>query len=232
MTRSPDDLPPALRSLRRTIAIGYRAEPRLLVVDALDEAFYATFQNVEPCGKPVLLVLDDIHWADPPTLALLRHLVHETANDRIMVLGTYRDTDIDRSHPLSELLADLRRERASSLLRTTSLPLDLPDHDLARPLRAAAGHDVDLVEDLEAVDERDDDDEEDDEDRQQRDDRSPVRDDVRGDQVQDGGPDCRGVGLDFEASFGDAGRVGQCQVTLGLYQIGRASCRERVSSPV
>src|SRR4051812_11358620 len=38
---------------------------------------------------PVMLVLDDLHWADPPTLALLRHLVHETANDRIMVLGTY-----------------------------------------------------------------------------------------------------------------------------------------------
>lgn len=88
---------------------------------------------------PVLLVLDDLHWADPPTLALLRHLVHETANDRIMVLGTYRDTDLDRSHPLAGALAELRR-----LASVQRVAIDGLDRDgVAQLLGRAAGHELD-----------------------------------------------------------------------------------------
>ena len=88
---------------------------------------------------PVLLVLDDLHWADPPTLALFRHLVHETANDRIMVLGTYRDTDLDRSHPLAGALAELRR--IGSVQRVA---IDGLDRDgVAQLLERAAGHELD-----------------------------------------------------------------------------------------
>jgi predicted ATPase len=59
----------------------------------------------------VLLVLDDLHWASRPTLLLLRHLLRDTQDWRMLVLGTYRDTDLDRTHPLAEVLADLNRER-------------------------------------------------------------------------------------------------------------------------
>lgn len=90
---------------------------------------------------PVLLVLDDLHWADPPTLALLRHLVHETANDRIMVLGTYRDTDLDRSHPLAGALAELRR-----LGSVQRVAIDGLDRDgVAQLLAGAAGHELDAA---------------------------------------------------------------------------------------
>jgi class 3 adenylate cyclase/tetratricopeptide (TPR) repeat protein len=61
---------------------------------------------------PVLLVLDDLHWAEKPTLLLLRHLVRSPEPMRLLAVGTYRDTDLDRSHPLGEVLADLRRDRA------------------------------------------------------------------------------------------------------------------------
>jgi len=61
----------------------------------------------EPAG--LVLVLDDLHWAGKPTLLLLRHLLRAEEPSRILVIGTYRDTDLDRTHPLSELLADLRR---------------------------------------------------------------------------------------------------------------------------
>ena len=61
---------------------------------------------------PVLLVLDDLHWAEKPTLLLLRHVVRSPEPLRLLVVGTYRDTDLDRSHPLGEVLADLRRDRA------------------------------------------------------------------------------------------------------------------------
>jgi tetratricopeptide (TPR) repeat protein len=56
-----------------------------------------------------VLVLDDIHWATKPTLLLLRHLLTTDSLDGLLVVATYRDTDLDRSHPLAALLADLRR---------------------------------------------------------------------------------------------------------------------------
>jgi class 3 adenylate cyclase len=60
---------------------------------------------------PLVLVLDDLHWADRPTLLLLRHLLRRVGECALVVLGTYRDVDLDRRHPLSEMLAELRRER-------------------------------------------------------------------------------------------------------------------------
>ncbi|MEY2569760.1 MAG: hypothetical protein QOE63_110, partial [Acidimicrobiaceae bacterium] len=59
---------------------------------------------------PLVLVLDDIHWADRPTLLLLRHVLRAPGQVHLLVLATYRDTDVGRGHPLGELLADLRRE--------------------------------------------------------------------------------------------------------------------------
>ncbi len=58
---------------------------------------------------PLLVVLDDLHWATRPTLHLLRHLLHTLDTAPLLVLGTYRDTDTDRSVPLEEVLVDLHR---------------------------------------------------------------------------------------------------------------------------
>ena len=57
----------------------------------------------------LILVLDDVHWAAKPTLLLLRHVLRSGPSTPIMIVATYRDTDLDRTHPLSDLLADLRR---------------------------------------------------------------------------------------------------------------------------
>ena len=70
---------------------------------------------------PVLLVLDDLHWADGPTLSLLRHVV-SAAPARTMVLGTYRDTELPREHPLTPVLADLRREQRVTRMKLSGLP--------------------------------------------------------------------------------------------------------------
>jgi class 3 adenylate cyclase/tetratricopeptide (TPR) repeat protein len=56
----------------------------------------------------LVLVLDDLHWASKPTLLALGHLVDAVADERtarLLVLCTYRDSDVDRSHPLGALLA-------------------------------------------------------------------------------------------------------------------------------
>ncbi len=59
---------------------------------------------------PVLLVLDDLHWADASSLLLLRNYVQHAKPGNVLIVGTYRDTDLDRKHPLSGVLADFRRE--------------------------------------------------------------------------------------------------------------------------
>jgi len=60
-------------------------------------------------SKPLLLVLEDLHWADRGTLDLLLHLSRGLTDSHLLVLGTYRDVDVDRNHPLSGTLAELRR---------------------------------------------------------------------------------------------------------------------------
>src|SRR5919202_2788315 len=58
-------------------------------------------------AAPVVLVLDDLHWAAPATLQLLRHVLASTTDERLLVLGTYRRSEVGPD--LSATLADLRR---------------------------------------------------------------------------------------------------------------------------
>lgn len=58
----------------------------------------------------LVLVLDDLHWADQGTIAMLRHVARATASKRVLLLGAYRDVELDRRHPLATALVDLRRE--------------------------------------------------------------------------------------------------------------------------
>ena len=84
-----------------------RADALLKDVDILQRA-------AEP--QPVVVLLDDAHWADAGSVHLLRHVVsHIDPDTHILVLVTYRDTDIDRSHPLSGALADLYRAAGNAL---------------------------------------------------------------------------------------------------------------------
>ena len=69
-------------------------------------------------GKtPMLMVLDDLHWADPPTLLLLEFLARSLTRSPVLLLGTYRSVELDSHHALSETLGELARAR----LRTFEL---------------------------------------------------------------------------------------------------------------
>jgi class 3 adenylate cyclase/tetratricopeptide (TPR) repeat protein len=59
---------------------------------------------------PAALLFDDLHWADGSSVDLLQHLARHTRSSRILLLGTYRDVDVQRHHPLSRALRDLSRE--------------------------------------------------------------------------------------------------------------------------
>ena len=68
---------------------------------------------------PVVLLLEDLHWADKPTALLLAHIVRAIETHPVLVVGTYRDTEV--GDPLVSLLADLRRDRELERLRLRSL---------------------------------------------------------------------------------------------------------------
>jgi ATP/maltotriose-dependent transcriptional regulator MalT len=63
-------------------------------------------------ARPVVLVLEDLHWADGSTRRLLSFLVARLRDQRIMIVGTYRSDDLHRRHPLRPLLAELVRQPA------------------------------------------------------------------------------------------------------------------------
>jgi tetratricopeptide (TPR) repeat protein len=59
--------------------------------------------------QPLLIVLEDLHDADKGTLDMLTHVSRNLTGVRLLIVGTYRDVEVDRSHPLSAALAELRR---------------------------------------------------------------------------------------------------------------------------
>ena len=106
---------------------------------------YTLFQAVSALlvtasrAQRVLLVLDDLHWAAQPTLLLLRHLVRSERPLRGLVLGSYRETELDDDHPLPGLLADLQRDPGTTTVRIGGLD----ERAIAALLQAAAGHALD-----------------------------------------------------------------------------------------
>ncbi len=74
-------------------------------------------------ARPMLLLFDDLHWADRPTLLLLRHVMRSASMASIAIVATYRESELDRTHPLAEMLITLRRERAITRLALRGLKI-------------------------------------------------------------------------------------------------------------
>ena len=72
----------------------------------------STFLKNLAQSQSLVLVLDDIHWADTPSLLLLEFLARQMVESRILVIGTYRDIEISRQHPLNESLVQLSRSQS------------------------------------------------------------------------------------------------------------------------
>ena len=60
-------------------------------------------------SAPLCVVLDDFQWADGQSVALLKHVARAVEHGALQIVVTYRDSDVDKDHPLSGALADLRR---------------------------------------------------------------------------------------------------------------------------
>jgi DNA-binding SARP family transcriptional activator len=133
-------LVPELGERALGLAAPLRSDPeteRYRLFDAV-----AAWLGATSSDEPLLLVLDDLQWAARPTLLLLRHLVRSPAPMRLLVVGTYRDTELGRDHPFGELLADLHRDEAGE-----RLPLSgLDETEVLTVIERAAGHDLDEEE--------------------------------------------------------------------------------------
>ena len=77
--------------------------------------FWAVAGLIEAVSETMALVvaLDDLHWADQSSLELLHHLAHQLRRASVLLIGTYRDTEVGRRHPLRRVLRDLHREHLS-----------------------------------------------------------------------------------------------------------------------
>jgi tetratricopeptide (TPR) repeat protein len=84
------------------------SEERLRLYDGIARCL---FHLAEPSG--LLLFIDDLQWADQASLSLLHYLVRLVRRERLLILGCYRDTELDRAHPLAEAVDTWNRERAA-----------------------------------------------------------------------------------------------------------------------
>ncbi len=88
--------------------------------------------------QPMMVVLEDLHSADRGTLEMLGHVARNLADKRLLLVGTYRDVEVDRTHPLSAALAELRRLPAFGRVLLRGLNAD----EVRRMLSSIAGQEV------------------------------------------------------------------------------------------
>jgi hypothetical protein len=128
---------PALRQRLGALPAPQSADPdteRYLLYNAVAGLFGQMSEDT-----PLVLVLDDLQWADKPSLQLLRHVVANTIPLRLFIVGTYRHSALSNSDPLIEVLAALRREVGVSRIELSGLD----DTGVLAYMEAAAGHDLD-----------------------------------------------------------------------------------------
>ena len=77
----------------------------------------AAFLKTASQRQPLVLVLDDLHWADQPSLMLLQFVARELGGARLLLIGTYRDVELSRQHPLAESLGELTRSAGGGFQR-------------------------------------------------------------------------------------------------------------------
>jgi len=87
--------------------------------------------------QPLVLVLDDLHWADHPSLLLLEFVAKELGNARLLIVCTYRDVELSRQHPLSQTLGELTRSAEGGFQRV--LLRGLGQEDVGRFIELASG---------------------------------------------------------------------------------------------
>ena len=112
------DLGPGAADVAALVSEVHEALPGLAEPPRLDpeQARFRLFESLTVLlrnatqRRPLVVIIDDLHWADEASLLLLEFLARELGPARLLLLGTYRDVELRRGHPLSETLGALARE--------------------------------------------------------------------------------------------------------------------------
>ena len=135
LTRLFPDLGERVGGLREPISAGPEFE-RHRLHSAMSELLARASHR-----HPLLLIVEDIHWADPSTLLMLRHLAGSPGDARMLLIATYRDTPSELSEAVSRTLVALRRIDGLVRLRLTGLS----DEEVLEFVHRAAGADLDAA---------------------------------------------------------------------------------------
>ncbi|MSQ22676.1 MAG: hypothetical protein EXR53_05135, partial [Dehalococcoidia bacterium] len=95
---------------------GNPAEERFRLFDAV-----ASFLRNASASQPLVVVLDNLHLADQPTLLLAQFLLQKAGNARLLLIGTYREMETGRRHPHTQVLAQLALARRFRRMTLTGL---------------------------------------------------------------------------------------------------------------
>jgi eukaryotic-like serine/threonine-protein kinase len=135
--RIVQDMAELIPELHRSFAVPIQASVQSS--QDLDQARFRLFESIATVVKvlaglrPLMLVVEDLHDADQPSLMMLRFVVRQLKNAPLLVVGNYRDAEVQRSPILSQLLGDLVREGVPIPL------LGLNREDVAQMIEARTG---------------------------------------------------------------------------------------------
>jgi predicted ATPase/DNA-binding CsgD family transcriptional regulator len=106
------------------------AQARYRLFDAI-----AGFWKRAAAHEPLLVILDNVHWADASSLRVLEFLASEIATSRLLIVITYRDIELTRAHPLSGMLAELSKQSVFQRMKLGGLSLN----ETSRFIESATG---------------------------------------------------------------------------------------------
>ena len=121
-------------------------EERFRLLDAVAQFLLARARRAT-----VIVCVDDLHWADRGTVAMLRHLARLAGRARLLVMGAYREAEVGHEHPLTSALGALARETEYGALTlhglraegVTALLAELGEHEVSEKVGAAWARETD-----------------------------------------------------------------------------------------
>jgi ATP/maltotriose-dependent transcriptional regulator MalT len=129
LRRQADALAPVLATVLPDLAVRLGDLPSTYPLPP-EQARFRLFQAIERFvgaiaeDRPLLLILDDLHWADPASLDALRYLISHRQDARLLVAGAYREGEVEHARAFDRTLADLARLRVLRTIRVERLAPD------------------------------------------------------------------------------------------------------------
>jgi class 3 adenylate cyclase len=98
---------------------GDSEEARFRLFDSVTSFLVAAARD-----RPIVILLDDLHWADEPSLLLLRFAAREISSGGLLIVGTYRDVELGRHHPLARVLSEISGGESSARIALRGLSVE------------------------------------------------------------------------------------------------------------